>query len=333
MMNTMKLVPEEISRIIRDVDNFVLMTHLHPDGDALGSLLGLADILEGLGKNVFRYLEEPVSHLFDFLPGCSRAETDIVALQNFVAATHGNVAAISLDCGDSDRLGQEKMELLNLHPFLVIDHHRGHREFGDFRWLDPERSSTGEMVYELAQDLNVELSYTAAFNIYVAISTDTGSFRYECTSPRTLRIAADLVEIGVHPEEVAGHVYDNFTLQRLRLMEQVLSTLELFESDQLAFITATNKMFDDCGADAGDTEGFINYPRALRSVKVATFLKENKKGGVSVSLRAKGGCDVAEVAAVFGGGGHRNAAGFRLMGKSVKQVQTLVLDALSKALN
>ncbi len=328
----MKVVPEEISRIINKTDSFVLMTHLHPDGDALGSLFGLAEILEGLGKKVFRYLEEPVSHLYDFLPGCQLAETDLAALQNFVTAADGNVAAVSLDCGDCDRLGREKMELLKVHPFLVIDHHHGHREFGDFGWIDSSRSSTGEMVYELGWELGAELSQAAAFNIYVAISTDTGSFRYENTSPRTLRIAADLVACGVHPEVVAEHVYDNFTLQRLRLMEQVLATLELFESDQLAFIMATKKMFEDCGADASDTEGFINYPRALRSVKVAVFLKESQDGGVSVSLRAKGGCDVAEVAAVFGGGGHRNAAGFRFSGKGIKQVQKLVLDALSKAL-
>lgn len=329
----MTVVPEEIIRIIQGSDSFVLMTHLHPDGDALGSLLGLAEMLESLGKKVFRYLEEPVSHLYDFLPGCTLADTDLGALQNFVAAASGKVAAISLDCGDCDRLGREKEDLLNLSPLLVIDHHRGHREFGDFRWIDSTRSSTGEMIYELAMELGVELSISAAFNIYVAISTDTGSFRYENTSPRTLCIAADLVACGVRPEEVAGHIYDNFTLQRLRLMEQVLATLELFESDQLAFITVTNKMLEECGADAGDVEGFINYPRALRSVKVAVFIKETQDGGISVSLRAKGECDVADIAATFGGGGHRSAAGFRVTGKSVKQVQLQVLDALTKALS
>lgn len=328
----MKVVPDEICEIVRRVDNFVLMTHLHPDGDALGSLLGLADILEKQGKKVFRYLEEPVSHLYDFLPGCEKAVTALEELQRFVAGTQGNLAAISLDCGDCDRLGKEKGALLGLHPFLVIDHHHGHREFGDFRWLDSSRSSTGEMVYELALALGGQLTADAAYNIYVAISTDTGSFRYENTSPRTLRIAADLVECGVPPEEVAGHVYDNFTLQRLRLMEQVLSTLELHASEQLAIITVTNKMFADCGADVGDVEGFINYPRALRSVKVAVFLKENSKGGVGVSLRAKGECNVADVAAVFGGGGHRNAAGFRFADKGVEEVKQLVLAELKKNL-
>jgi phosphoesterase RecJ-like protein len=328
----MKVVPEDISRIIRNTDNFVLMTHLHPDGDALGSLFALADILESQGKKVFRYLEDPLSHLYEFLPGCHLGQTDLAALQTFVAGANGNIAAISLDCSDCDRLGREKRELLNLHPFLVIDHHRGHREFGDYRWLDAHRSSTGEMVYELAMELDVEPSYIAAYNLYVAISTDTGSFRYENTSPRTLQIAAELVKSGVRPEEVAGYVYDNFTLQRLRLMEQVLATLQLFEADQLAFITVTNKMLADCGAMREDAEGFINYPRALRTVKVAVFLKETPEGGVSVSLRAKGGCDVAEVAADFGGGGHRNAAGFRLADQKVSEVQDQVLQALKKAL-
>ena len=328
----MKVVPEDVIRIIQNTDNFVLMTHLHPDGDALGSLFALADILESQGKKVFRYLEDPLSHLYEFLPGCHLGQTDLAALQTFVTGANGNIAAISLDCGDCDRLGREKRELLNLHPFLVIDHHRGHREFGDYRWLDAHRSSTGEMVYELAMELDVDPSYIAAYNLYVAISTDTGSFRYENTSPRTLQIAAELVKSGVRPEEVAGYVYDNFTLQRLRLMEQVLATLQLFEADQLAFITVTNKMLADCGAMREDAEGFINYPRALRTVKVAVFLKETPEGGVSVSLRAKGGCDVAEVAADFGGGGHRNAAGFRLADQKVPEVQEQVLQALKKAL-
>ena len=328
----MRVVPEEISRIIRNVDSFVLMTHLHPDGDALGSLFALADILESLGKKVFRYLEDPVSHLYDFLPGCHLGQTDLGDLQAFVVGAKGNIAAISLDCGDCDRLGREKRELLSLHPFLVIDHHRGHRQFGDYSWLDSLRSSTGEMVYELAMELGAEPSYTAAYNLYVAISTDTGSFRYENTTPRTLQIAAELVKSGVRPEEVAGYVYDNFTLQRLRLMEQVLATLQLFETDQLAFITVTNQMLADCGAMREDAEGFINYPRALRTVKVAVFLKETPDGGVTVSLRAKGDCDVAEVAADFGGGGHRNAAGFRLADKKVAEVQEQLLQALKKAL-
>ncbi|MEN8188811.1 MAG: bifunctional oligoribonuclease/PAP phosphatase NrnA [Thermodesulfobacteriota bacterium] len=327
----MNTIPENVVETLLAADRVVLVTHVHPDGDALGSLLGFAEILEGLGKKVFRYLEEPVSNLLDFLPGCDRAETDPAAVESF-AGVDERVVAVSLDCGDSERLGKNKDELLKISPFLVIDHHRGHRTFGDMSWVDCDRSSTGEMIYELALRLDANISPDSAFNLYVAITTDTGSFRYENTSPRTHRIAAELQEKGVRPEVVANLVYDNFTLQRLRLMEKVLSTLTLFEDDQLALIRATAQMLKESGAESADLEGFINYPRALRTVKVAALIKEGAAGGVSVSLRAKGECDVARVAAGFGGGGHRNASGFRFSDKSVEEVEQLVIRALKDAI-
>jgi bifunctional oligoribonuclease and PAP phosphatase NrnA len=329
----MRTIPDYLGATIRDIDNFIILTHVHPDGDALGSLLGFADILESLGKRVFCYLEEPVSSLYDFLPDCERVNTELVDLRKFIEEADGQVAAVSLDCGDCDRLGENQQELLGIHPFLAIDHHRAHKKYGDFSWIESDCSSTGEMVYELAQTLGADISTNCAINLYVAISTDTGSFRYDSTTPRTHKIAADLLECGVRPEQVAGHLHDNFTLQRLKLMEMVLSTLTLYESGQLAFIRVTDEMFDISGASIQDVEGFIDYPRSLRSVKVAAFIKESKNSQISVSLRAKGEFDVAKVAQFFGGGGHRNASGFRFSGKSIEQVHDEVLAALQKALN
>lgn len=326
------IIPEEICQTIERADNIVLLTHVHPDGDALGSLFGFADILESQGKEVFCYLEEPVSYLYQFLPGSDRAETSLTKLIAFVEQ-HSDVIAVSLDCGDSDRMGKNKEMFLQIHPFLVIDHHRAHKNYGNFRWIDPDRSSTGEMVYELAQHYNVDITYECACNLYVAISTDTGSFRYDSTTPRTLRIAADLVEKGIQPDEIAGHIYDNYTLERIKLMEMVLGTLTLYESERLAFIYVTEAMFANSGALPEDIEGFIDYARSISSVKVAVFIKEGKKGMVSVSLRAKGDCDVAEIAKSFGGGGHRNAAGFRFVDKSSDQVRQIVLSKLKKALH
>ncbi len=326
------MIPEEITRIVKDVDDFVLITHVHPDGDALGSLLALTEILEGLGKNVFCYLEEPVSYIYNFLPGCTRAHTDLKELKKFIEKCGSNVASISLDCGDSDRMGKNKDFFLQNSPFIVFDHHKGHKKFGDYRWVRPGCSSTGEMVYELAMALGAEISYNSAFNLYVAISTDTGSFCYDATSPRTLRIAADLLEIGVRPDEIAHRLYANYTLQRLKLMELVLATLELYDQEQLAVIYVTKEMFDKSGAIAQDAEGFIDYPRALRSVKVAAFIKEGGSDIISVSLRAKGECDVAEIAKSLGGGGHRNASGFRFVGISLEQAKAQLLSKLREAL-
>ena len=329
----MKAIPEIFPQTITGASHVVLSTHVNPDGDALGSLLGFAGILQGMGKEVFAYLEEPVSSMYDFLPNCSTAKHDIDALQDFVReAGPENVVSIALDSGDAERLGKAKEILLSHSPFLVIDHHRGHRPFGDELWLDDKCSSTGEMVYELALHMGVDVSLTTAFCLYVAIVTDTGSFRYDCTSSRTLRIAADLLDKGVNPAEVAENVYDNYTLARLRLMELVLSTLTVHASGRIGIISVSAAMLEESGAAPQDVEGFVNYPRSLRSVEVAAFIKETKDGTVSVSLRAKGKVDVAVIAAAFNGGGHKNAAGFRFSGKSLADVQEEVLLALQDAL-
>ncbi len=328
------MIPEAIPALIRDASHVLLATHIHPDGDALGSLLGLADVLESAGKKVFCYLDDTVSPLYSFLPTIDRVSTDLDAALSFAGpspAEGKDVVAIALDCGDAERLGAAKDKLLSISPFIVIDHHRGHRDFGDHRWLLGNCSSTGEMVYELSLAMAMEVSTVAAFCLYVALVTDTGSFRYESTSPRTLRIAADLVEKGVRPDEIAEKVYDNYTLARLRLMELVLSTLVVEADGQVAIIQVDAHMFSQSGACSDDVEGFINYPRSLRSVKVAAFIKETEKGAVSVSLRAKGDVDVSVIAAGFDGGGHKNAAGFRFVDRSIDEVQAIVLKALHQA--
>jgi phosphoesterase RecJ-like protein len=331
--NPKRMIPERIIQDIRTIDNIVLLTHTHPDGDALGSLFGLANILEALGKNVFCFLEEPVSHLYAFLPDISKAHTGLEEYRAFIAAAGENIMSIALDCGDDDRLGKSKHEFLQISPFVVIDHHQSHKEFGTARWVEANCSSTGEMVYELALALDAPMSYACAYNLYVAICTDTGSFRYESTRPRTMQIASELLEKGVRPEEVCSHLYDNFSQERLKLMELVLSTISLFESDQIAFMHVSDQMLEESGATLQDVEGFIDFPRSLRSVKVAVLIKEANDGLIAVSLRAKGQCDVAEVAKLFEGGGHRNAAGFRCLGKSIEQVRLEITGVLSKALN
>lgn len=331
--NPERMIPDRILQDIRTIDNVVLFTHSHPDGDALGSLFGLADILENLGKNVFCFLEEHVSHLYDFMPDIGKAHTRLEDYRTFITAAGDNVMSIALDCGDDDRLGKSKQEFLQISPFIVIDHHQSHSDFGTARWVEGGRSSTGEMVYELAMALNAEISYKCAYNLYVAICTDTGSFRYEGTRPRTMQIASELLARGVRPEEVCSHLYDNFSRERLKLMEMVLSTLCLFESNQIAFMHVSEQMMQESGATLQDVEGFIDFSRSLRSVKVAVLIKETGNEFVSVSMRAKGQCNVAEIAKLFDGGGHRNAAGYRCRGKSIEQVRQEIFDVLCRALN
>lgn len=321
-------IPEPVIEAVRSAHHIVLLTHVHPDGDALGASLGFAEILEGLGKNVFFFVEEPVSYLFDFLPGKDRASTSIEALQSFIAECGGEVLTVSLDAGDSARLGKYEEIFLEQNPFLVIDHHRSHKNFGDIRWIEPDRSSTGEMIYELACQLGADISYEASANLYVAICSDTGSFRYDSTQSRTLEIAADLVGRGVKPEVMARHLYENISLPRLSLLRRVLSTLELHCDGQLAFIHVTDKMIDETSSSPDDVEGFVDYPRSLDTVKVAVFIKALKPGKISVSLRAKGDCDVSGIAEKFCGGGHKNAAGCWFGDRSMEEVKSLVLEEL-----
>lgn len=324
----MKILSESLLEIIRKANNIVLATHANPDGDALGSLIGLADTLEAMGKHVFRYLEEPVSHLYEFLPDTDLIQTDIHVLQDFVRQAGDDILCISLDCGDRKRLGENANELMNIRPFMVIDHHKNNNGFGSLAWIDPDRSSTGEMVFDLAEALGHKISKKAAVALFTAIVTDTGSFRYESTSAHTFNVARKLVGFGARPDQVSSHLYDNYTAGRLQLLQQVLATMGLYGEGRVAVIRVTTDMLKSTGCSLIDTENFINLPRSITTVKVAIFLKEIGSDIVSVSLRAKDSCDVAEVASQFGGGGHRNAAGFRLSGTTLDEVRDRLLSVL-----
>ncbi len=311
----------EIARVISGAENFVIAGHIYPDVDALGSQLALGNILESLGKNVVLYGEEVVPKRLNFMPGSDRI-TSSLQWDSFDCA-------IALDCGDSFRLGKEMDNFLKIHPLVVLDHHSGHQEFGDARWVEGDRSSTGEMVFDLALALNSAISYDTAYCLYAAIVSDTGSFKYSSTTADTFRVAKELVEKGVKPFEVAAKLFDNFTVNRLHLMVSVLGTMEFYEDGQISFIHVTRAMFSDTGTDQGDVESFINYPRSLEAVKVAVFLKEIHDGLVSVSLRSKGSwCDVAEVAKKFGGGGHKHAAGFK-KDSTISDVRDKLLPEIS----
>jgi phosphoesterase RecJ-like protein len=327
----------ELVKAVQATGNIVLATHIRPDGDALGSLFGLADILADMGKRVICYLEEPVSDMYGFLPPAARIETDFGAIQTFVDQSGDDILGICLDCGDIGRLGKKGPELRKITPHVVIDHHQGNSGFGDIAWIEPHRSSTGEMIYDLAVELGVaeKLSQEAAECLYTAIVTDTGSFQYDSTSSHTFRVAAHLVDLGVQPASVCQKIYDNASFGGLQLMQLVLATLQTYIDDQVAVIQVSQKMLRTTGTTGEDCQGLINFPRSVGAVRVAVFLKEGnqeKEQYVTCSLRAKGDCDVAKVAAEFAGGGHRNAAGFRMNGHSMEQVRDMLLPLLEQAL-
>ena len=325
MLSPPKQVPSPIIGALRQAENVLIASHVFPDGDALGSQLALGEILESLGKKVYYYCEEFVATMYEFMPGVEKLKSDLPDTALFDAA-------VAVDCGDRFRLGREVDVLLQIHPFVVIDHHAGHRDFGDISWVEADRSSTAEMIFDLALALNADISYNAAYGLYTAIVSDSGSFKYESTSAYTFYVASHLLNRGVIPSEVAGKLFDNYSVNRLHLLEKVLGSLELHAGGQIAVISATNEMFEASGAKREDTEEFINLPRALRSVKVAVFFKETLDGYIKVSLRAKGECDVSQVAAKYGGGGHRNAAGYKVKDKTIAAIRDELMQELSRRL-
>ncbi len=329
----MNQIPAQLLEDIKKSSNIIVATHVNPDGDALGSLLGFALIMESLGKKVFCLLEKPVPKAYRFLPGAEKLSCDLQQCRSFIKDAGESLLAVSLDCGDRFRLGDTVgAELLEIKPFAVIDHHASHQPFGTSQWVDPQRSSTGEMVFEVAEGLGIaKISTEAATNLYAAISTDTGSFRYECTSPRTMRIAAHLLDCGVRPDKTSEKLYDNYSPARLRLLQDVLAAVKLYDEDRIALMVVTQEMLRNAGATMDDTDTFINFPRAVETVKVAALVKEIEGGMFSVSMRAKGEVNVAKIAESRGGGGHRNAAGFRCKGMSLEKVETLLLTALRRA--
>ena len=329
----MEAIPETILDTIRQAEKIVLLTHVFPDGDALGSTLALRDILESIGKKTLVFLEEPVSPLYTFMPGSDHVCIDIGEVKKFVADRSSGLALlISLDVGDKDRLGRHQDELTDLAPLLVIDHHLSYNIFGDYHLIEVGISSTGEIVYELALALRASVALPAAKNLFVAICSDTGSFRYDSTRPRTMRIAADLLELGVHPNEISSALYDNASLPRLNLLKEVLDTLQLHADGRIAMAHLEDTMLGRARADMNDAEGFVEYPRSLRKVEVAIFCKEHKDGHISVSLRSNGDFDVSEVARIFGGGGHRKAAGCRFWEEKLASVRHRVLEAVNARL-
>lgn len=330
----MSRVIDKAAQVIRDTRNIVLATHIKPDGDALGSLLGLADLLGNMGKQVVCYLEESIPSMYAFLPHAVRLETDLDRVLAFVKESGTDIMFINLDCGDLERLGKSGPELQTIHPCLVIDHHQGNSGFGDLAWIEPHRSSTGEMIYDLAVELDALVSKDAAQCLYTAIVTDTGSFQYDSTSSHTFAVAGNLVACGVQPAVISQYLYDTASFGRLQLMQQVLATLQSFCAGQVAVISVSRAMLKATGTTLEDCEGLINLPRSVAEVRVAVFLKESAddQQSISVSLRAKGDCDVAAVATEFDGGGHRNAAGFRMSGKTLEQVRDRLLAKLEQAL-
>ena len=317
---------EAVARICAELvgrRRFLITSHLRPDGDAIGSQMAMAYALRGLGKEV-RVVNANAAPpaLLDF-PGVRDIEIADRADGPFDAV-------IVMECGNLARTGVAGLD----GQFIInIDHHPGNAAFGAINWFDGSAGACGELVFDLITHLGVPLTPEIAVHIYVAILTDTGSFHYAGTSPRTFDICRQTLEAGVDPVSVARTVLDDNSIARLRLFAAVLAGMEIDDTGRLAILFLDREMARAAGASYDDTEGLINQPLTVRTIQAVVFFKEWDEAQYRVSLRSKGSIDVGAVAKGFGGGGHKNAAGCTVGGTLAevrRQVVPLVLQAVDR---
>jgi phosphoesterase RecJ-like protein len=313
-------IPKEIVGVLKKETVFFLATHINPDGDAIGSALALASALESMGKKVYVYNKDRIPELYKFMPGHKRFNS---SLKN--AFTKAPVLVL-LDCNSPERAA---LEQYSFRRSIVIDHHQTETAYGDVRWVVPGAAATGLMIFFLIKAMGVALTKGMATNLYTAIVVDTGTFRYSNTSSEVLITCAELIKAGADPSYIAECLYDRWEKDRFKLLVMTLNNLEI--KNDVAMMHITKNMFQKTGTSSEDTENFSNFPRQIKTVKISAFFRDVGGGFWKASLRSKGNINVAKIAELYGGGGHRNAAGFKTRG-SLKAVKEKFLLAAEKIL-
>ncbi len=326
----LELDRREVVAFLRQRERFLILLHVRPDGDSVGSSLALALGLRKLGKAavVVRSDDLPLNLLF--LPGVDQ----VVSYEELLPLPDRYDGAVLIDCGDRERVGPAAPLLERAEKVINIDHHVSNGRFGDLNCIDVEAAAAGEIVRAILRDLGVELDPAIATALYTAVVTDTGSFRYENTSAATHELAAELLRHGVEPAEVARRIWEDKPLSSLRLLERALGSLRLDEGGRVAWMSLTREDFARAGARRDESEGIVNYGRSLAGVEVAILFLEEGPDEVKVSLRSHRRVDVSRVAAAFGGGGHARAAGCTLrvpLAEAEARVLALVREALAGA--
>lgn len=315
---------QEAADFIQERDDFLLLTHVNPDGDAYGSTLGMAHLLQAMGKRFTIANEDPVVDKFYFLPMSEK-----IQLSSEFARSFSHV--IVLDCGDIRRLGESAALLSDDAEILNIDHHKTNDLFGKANLVDLEAAATSQIVFHLAKHLQIDLDTDGAICLYTGILTDTGGFRYSNTTVEVHQIAAVLLDAGINPFEISDRVLETLTWNQVQLTREALGSLQRDESGKVAWLSVTRSLLNRLGASDEDAEGLVSYARNVQGVEVGILFREKEDGSIKVSLRSKYRVDVGEIALFFGGGGHARAAGCTMQGPA-EQVQQQVLAKVREAL-
>ncbi|NOY14509.1 MAG: bifunctional oligoribonuclease/PAP phosphatase NrnA [Deltaproteobacteria bacterium] len=309
---------EQIVNQITDNRSFLVVAHENPDGDAIGSTLGLANALREMGKEVLALNVDGVPQIMQFLPGHDQLVRVLPENAQF------DVAFV-LDAGDLSRTRIPTAE--HCRTLINIDHHP-HSDFGDICYLDTSASATAILIDRVLNRCDYQMSLEVAKCLYLGILSDTGSFRYSSANPEAFAVAGRLVGSGVDPWEISGCLYESLAPERMRLLGLVLPTLQISPCGRYASVAMTEEVLKQSGAAEEHTDGFVNYPRAIRGVEVALFFRQVGRNKYKISFRSRGKVDVGAMARKLGGGGHHNAAGAQMDGtlEDVRAQVSYLLD-------
>jgi phosphoesterase RecJ-like protein len=313
-------VLSQVVELIENKSKFAITTHIKPDGDGVGSSLGLCWLLRSLGKNADVLVHGSIPIAYQSLPGADE-------IQDIKTIGDGYDAIFVIECSDLDRPGIAGLES---QLTVNIDHHTTSEHFGTINWIDSTASAVGEMIYNLCKAIGGRITKEIAECVYMALVTDTGSFHFSNTSERTFKVASELIKAGARPAKISEAVYNNYPWSRIELMRQVLGTVKRDKTGRIAAMRQTLAMQEESGSVDGDNNGFVNIPLAARDVVAVVYMREVGPNTFRASLRSKGDINVARVAERFGGGGHKNAAGLAVEGDWDEKEQQLI-DALMEA--
>lgn len=307
---------KEAWKKIEEAKHIVLLSHIHPDGDTIGSVLGLYVVLKSMGKKItlFNATKDELPVQFDFLEGFSKIQDRLPKSFDLL---------ISCDCGGFDRLGIEKGEF----EILNIDHHKSNEYFGQINIVEPDFSSAGLVIFKLLEENQVKIPKKGAIALYTSIAEDTGFFRYGGIDSYTFDAASKLIKLGVDPELVAKEVKSNEPLCKTRLRAFMLSNFELKDDARIASVIITQDALKKSGATRKDTKNIVHELLDIVNVEVALMVLE-LDGYCKISLRSDGKKDVSKISEIYGGGGHRGASGFEVYETDCKKVETKIIERI-----
>ncbi|WHX51454.1 bifunctional oligoribonuclease/PAP phosphatase NrnA [Paenibacillus woosongensis] len=309
----------QVEQFLKDHDDFLVVSHVQPDGDAVSSTLVVGWLLSCLGKNYVMVNEGPIPQRMSYLLHSDRImDLSVTPL----GKTYKHI--ICVDCADFRRVGKASEYFAPDAEILNIDHHPTNDGFGGINLIVPEAAATVQVLYELVKRLKFGLDRDVATALYTGLLTDTGGFRYSCTSPKVMAIASDLLAYGVDGPGLSQLLLEEMTLAQIRLLTRALNGLQMTEDGKIGWVTIDDEDMKLSGAIHEDLEGIVNYPRNIQGVEVGLLFKVIDDNAVKVSMRSAGKVDVAAVAQSFGGGGHVRAAGVRMQGSLDEVVSQIV---------